>query len=311
MSPSHAIVFALRPKNQKTKSTTCWVAVLKSIVQPATSVYGEEAFLWIKCHGSISVKTIYEQHTAKHPEVGGVKLKLGSKFPSETTPIRDLDEFNDRLVVFEPLKDSDQSARASVERVPLQPIQHQVTVKPDSEELSSRIPASIPKYQVPNPAPQDENIKPAVGHVAAPPVGSHRPLPTVVAQSRTYHPAPHQPGGYQPPLCKTPYLEPSHPPPPAPCSTAAHPAAASPWMAAPDSSQYVASATLEWAISQGFNIFANRHQEKYRLRDGSLDAGKLRPGKFTIGLYSNTRSTNQKLPLPGMAPLNSGAATNL
>ena len=202
-------MFALRPKYQKTKSTTYWVAVLKSIAQPATSVYGEEDFLWIKCHGSISVKTIYEQYTAKHPEVGDVKLKLGSKFPSETTPIRDLDEFNDRLVVFEPLKDSDQSARASVERVPLQPIQHQVTVKPDSEELSSKIPANIPKYQGLNPAPQDENIKPAVGHVAAPPISPHRPLPAVVAQLPPYNPTPHQPGGYQPPLCKTPYLEPS------------------------------------------------------------------------------------------------------
>lgn len=318
MSSFHDIVLALRPKNQKTKSTTYWVAILKSVVQPASSVYREEDFLWIKCHGSISVKTVYEQYIAKHPEDGDIKLKLGSKVPGDTTSMRDLDEFNDRLIVFEAFKDSDPSARASVERLPLQPIQHQVTVKPDPVELGSRIPASIPKHQVPNPALQDENIRPAVGHDATPPIGSHRPLPAAPAQSH--------PGEYQPALYKTPYLEPSHTLTPEPRSSVAHlapkipvapadsfPAAAdaSPWVAPPNASQYVVAATPEWAIPQGFEVFVDKNQEKYRSRDASLDAGKLRPGKFVIGLYSNTCSTTQKLALPGMAALKYNAETNL
>ena len=289
MSSFHDIVFALRPKNQKTKSTTYWVAILKSVVQPASSVYREEDFLWIKCHGSISVKTIYEQYITKHPEDGDIKLKLGIKVPSGTTPIRDLDEFNDRLIVFEAFKDSDPSARASVERLPLQQIQHQVTVKPDPVELGSRIPASIPKYQVSNPALQDENIRPAFGNDATPPIGSHRPLPASPAQS---HPC--QPGEYQPALHKTQYLEPSHALTPEPRSSAGHlapnipvdpadslPAAAdaSPRVAPPNSSQYVVAATPEWAIPQGFEVFVDKHQEKYRLRDASLNAGKSLSGK--------------------------------
>lgn len=290
MSSFHDIVFALRPKNQKTKSTTYWVAILKSVVQPANSVYREEDFLWIKCHGSISVKTIYEQYIAKHPENGDIKLKLGIKVPSGTTLMRDLDEFNDRLIVFETFKDSDPSAQVSVERLPLQPIQHQATAKPDPAELGSRIPASIPKYQVPNPALQDENIRPVCGHDAPPPIGSHRPLPAAPAQSHPY-----QSGEYQPALYKTPYLEPSHALTPEPRSSAAHlppktavapadslPAAAdaSPRVAPPNSSQYVVAATPEWAIPQGFEVFADKHQEKYRLRDASLDAGKSPPGKI-------------------------------
>ena len=175
----HDTVLSLRPKNQKTKSTTYWVAVLKSVVLTAVNDYQEEDFLWIKCHGSISVKTIYEQYTAKHPEEGEIKLKLGSKVPSDTTPMRDLDEFNDRLIVFEPFRGSDPPVRASVERVPLQPIKHQATVKPDPDELSSKIPPTIPKHQIPTPASQDENIRPA--HIS-----SRRSLPAVVAQSHPY-----------------------------------------------------------------------------------------------------------------------------
>lgn len=323
MSSFHSIVFALRPKNQKTKSTTYWVAVVKPVDHPENFVYREEDFLWIKCHGSISVKTIYEQYTAKHPEDGQIKLKLGSKVPSDPTPMRDLDEFKDRLIVFEPFKNSDPSAQAPAERVPLQPIQHQATVKADPHELSSKIPACIPKYQVPNPATQDENIRPAVGHVATSPVGSHQPLPAVVAPLHPYQPTSYQPGGYQPALMKQ---ETSHAQPPAPSSTAAHPApkipvahtdsdpaaaATSPWLAPPNSSQYVVSTTPDWAIPQGFEVFADRHQEKYASRDASLDAGKLHPENLIVGLYSDTYSTNQKLSLPGMAPINSNAATNL
>lgn len=116
MSSFHDFVFSLRPKNQKTKSTTYWVAVLK----PTTTITAvdecrESDFLWIKCHGNISVKTIHEQYTAKHPEEGEIKLKLGSKVPSDTTLMRDLDEFNDRLIAFEPIKGSDLLFRASVE----------------------------------------------------------------------------------------------------------------------------------------------------------------------------------------------------
>lgn len=286
MSSFHSIVFALRPKNQKVKSTTYWVAIVKPLVQPANFVYREEDFLWIKCHGSISVKTIYEQYTAKNPEDEDIKLKLGSKVPSHTTAIRDLDEFKDRLIVFEPFKDSSPSAQASAERVPLQPIQHQVTVKADPYEPSSRVPACIPKYQLPNSAPQDENIRPAIRHVVTPPIGSHQPLP------------PHQPGGYQPALYKTPYLEPSHAVPPAPHSTAAPlapgiPAAnvksesaaadTSPCVAPSNYSQFDVSATPDWAISQGFEEFADRHQEKYTLRNASLDAGKLHSRNFYQG----------------------------
>lgn len=286
MSSFHDIVFPLRPKNQKTKSTTYWIAVLKSAGQPAVSVYREEDFLWIKCHGGISVKTIYEQYTSKHPKDGEIQLKLGSKVPSDTTPMRDLDEFNDRLIVFEPSKGSDPSVRASVERVPLQTIKDQVTVNPDPDELSSEIPLSIPKHQIPTPAPQDGNIRPA-------PISLHRPLPAVVAQLHPYLSAPY----------KTPYSDPSHALPPGPRSTAAHLAPTTPMacidstpvaadasssVAPPNSSQYVTSATPEWAIPQGFKVFADKHKEKYILRDPSLDAGKLRLGNFIIGLCSNT-----------------------
>lgn len=276
MPSFHDIVFSLRPKNQKTKSTTYWVAVLKSLVLTTVNEYREEDFLWIKCHGSISVKTIYEQYTAKHPEEGEIKLKLGSKVPSDTTPMRDLDKFNDRLIVFEPFKGSDPSVRASVERVPLQPIKHQVTVKPDPDELSSKIPPSIPKHQIPIPAPQDENIRPAL-------ISSHRPLPAVVAQLNPYRSTPY----------KTEYSEPSYALPPTPRSTAAHlapttPAAdASSSVAPSNSSKYVTSATPEWAIPQGFEVFADKHQERYRLRDPSLDTSKLRLANSIKGLCSN------------------------
>lgn len=286
MSSFHDTVFSLRPKNQKTKSTTYWVAVLKSVVLTAVNDYQEEDFLWIKCHGSISVKTIYEQYTAKHPEEGEIKLKLGSKVPSDTTPMKDLDEFNDRLIVFEPFRGSDPPVRASVERVPLQPIKHQVTVKPDPDELSSKIPPTIPKHQIPTPASQDENIRPA--HIS-----SHRSLPAVVAQSHPYQSTPY----------KTEYSKPSYALPPTPCSTAAHlapttpvapidsiPAAAdaSSSVAPPNSSQHVTSATPEWAIPQGFEVFADKNQVKYRLRDPSLDASKLRLANSIKGLCSNT-----------------------
>lgn len=289
MSSFHDIVFALRPKNQKTKSTTYWVAILKSVVQPESSVYREEDFLWIKCHGSISIKTIYEQYITKHPEDGDIKLKLGIKLPSGTTSIRDLDEFNDRLIVLEAFKDSDPSARASVERLPLQQIQHQVTVKPNPVELGSRISASIPKYQVSNPALQDENIRPSVRNDATSSIGSHWPSAASPAQSHPY-----QPGENQPALNEIPYLEPSHALTPEPRSSTAYmapdipvdptdslPAAAdvSPTVALPNSSQYVVAATPEWAIPQGFEIFVDKHQEKYRLRDPSLNAGKSLPGK--------------------------------
>lgn len=277
MSSFHDIVFSLRPKNQKIKSTTYWVAVLKSLVITAVNDYQEEDFLWIKCHGSISVKTINEQYTAKHPEEGEINLRQGSKVPSDTTPMRDLDEFNDHLIVFEPFRGSDPPVRASVERIPLQPIKHQFTVKPDPDELNSKISPSIPKYQVPTPAPQDENSRPAL-------MSSHRPLPA----STPY---------------KTEDSEPSYALPPTPRSTAAHlapttpvapidfiPAAAdaSSSVAPPNSSQYVTSATPEWAIPQGFEVFADKNQVKCRLRDSSLDASKLRLANSIKGLCSNT-----------------------
>lgn len=295
MSSFHDIVFALLPRNQKTKSTTYWVAVLKYVVQPATQVYREEDFLWIKCHGSISVKTIHEQYMAKHPEDGEIKLKLSSKVPSDTTLMRDLDEFNDRMIVFKPFKLSDPSARTSVERVPLQPIKHQLTALSDPDELSSKSPSGIPKYQVPTPTPQDENFKPTFRHVATPPTGSYRPLPAAVAQLPPYQWASYQTAPY-----KTTDPEPSLALPPAPCSTAPHPVArlpvahtdsvpaaaeASPWVVPPNSSQYVASATPEWAIPQGFEVFADRHREKRRLIDATLDECRLSPGKMIIGLY--------------------------
>lgn len=258
MSSFHDFVFSLRPKNQKTKPTTYWVAVLKSVTTiTVVNEYREEDFLWIKCHGNISVKTIHEQYTAEHPEEGELKLKLGSKVPSDATLIRDLDEFNDRLIVFEPKKSSDHSFRASIKRVPLQLIQHQVTVKPDADEPSSK-----------SPPIQNENVRPE----------HHSPY-------------------------RTPYLESSYTLPPTPCSTAAHlaqtipvtrinsiPAAAdaSSSVALPISSQYVTSATPEWAIPQGFEVFADQHQEKYRLRDPSLDASRLQLANLLKGLCSNT-----------------------
>lgn len=258
MSSFHDFVFSLRPKNQKTKPTTYWVAVLKSVTTiTAVNEYREEDFLWIKCHGNISVKTIHEQYTAKHPEEGEIKLKLGSKVPSDATVIRDLDEFNDRLIVFEPMKGSDPSFRASVERVPLQMIQHQLTVKPDPDEPSSKFPPI-----------HNENVRPP----------HHSPY-------------------------RTQYLESSYTLPPTPRLMAAHlaqtipvtfinskPAAAdaSSSNALPTSSQYVTSATPEWAIPQGFEVFADQHQEKYRLRDPSLDASKLHLANFLKGLCSNT-----------------------
>lgn len=287
MSSFHDIVFSLRPKNQKTKSTTYWVAVLKPAVQP---IYREEDFLWIKCHGSIFVKTIYEQYIAKHPEDGEIKLKMENKVPSDTTPMRDLDKFNDRLIVFEPFKGSDPSVQTSIERVPLEPIKHQVTVKPDPDELSLQIPPGIPKHQITTPAPQDENIR-------STPISSHRPLPAVVSQLYPYQSATCQLAH------KMPYSELSHALPPAPRSTAAHltpktPLAsinsipvvsdASSLVAPPKFSPYITSATPEWAISQGFEIFADRHQEKYEFRDPSLDASKLPLRNCIIGLYSNT-----------------------
>lgn len=278
MTSFHDIVFSLRPKNQKTKSTTYWVAVVKSVILTAVNEYREEDFLWIKCHGSISVKTIYEQYTAKHPEEGEIKLKLGSQVPSDTTLVRDLDEFNDRLIVFEPLKGTDPSV-PSVERVPLQPIKHQVTVKPDPDEPCSKSPPSTSKHQIPTPAPQDENIRPA-------PISSHRPLPAVVAQLHPYQLTPY----------KTEYSEPSYALPPTPYLTATDLALATPDAAAdasssvapPNSSQYVTTATPEWAIPQGFEFFADKHQEKHRLRDPSLDASKLRLANSIKGLCSNT-----------------------
>lgn len=295
MSSFHDIVFSLRPRNQKTKSTTYWVAVLKPVVQPAISVYREEDFLWIKCHENISVKTIYEQYVAKHPKDGEIKLRMGGKIPSDTTTMRDLDEFNDHLIVFEPFKDSDPSVQTSVERVPLQPIKHQVTVKSDPDELNSQIPSSIPQHQIPTPAPQDENIRPT-------PINSHQTLPAAAPQLYPYQPATCQPAH------KTPYLELPYALPPAPCPTAAHltpkiplasidfiPAVAdaSSLVAPPDSSQHVTSATPEWAISQGFEVFADKYQEKYRLRDSSLDASKLPLRNYVIGLYSNTMTIVQ------------------
>lgn len=271
MTSFHDIVFSLRPKNQKTKSTTYWVAVLKYVILTGVNEFREEDFLWIKCHGSISVKTIYEQYTAKHPEEGEINLKLGSKFPSDTTLMRDLDEFNDRLIVFEPFKGLDPLVRASVERVPLQPIKHQVTMKPDPDEPLSQFPPSTSKHQIPTPAPQNENIRPA-------PISALRPLDTVFAHLNSQlHP--NQPTPY-----KTEYSEPSYALPPTPRSTAADLAPATADAAAdasssvppPNSSQYVTSATPEWAIPQGFEVYADTHQEKYRIRDPSLDASKLR-----------------------------------
>lgn len=276
MTSFHDIVFSLRPKNQKTKSTTYWVAVLKSVILTAVNEYREEDFLWIKCHGSISVKTIYEQYTAKHPEEGEIKLKLGSKVPSDTTLMRDLDEFNDRLIVFEPFKGSDPSVRASVERVPLQPIKHQVPVKPDPDDPFLEFPPSTSKHQIPTPALQDENIRPA-------PISSHRPLPAVAAQLHQNQSTP-----YKTPY-KTEYSEPSYALPPTPRSTAADLApATTDAVAPPNSSQYVTSVTPEWAIPQGFEVFADSHQEKYRFRDPSLDAGKLRLANSIKALFSNT-----------------------
>lgn len=214
-------------------------------------------FLWIKCHGNISVKTILEQYTTKHPEEDEIKLKLGSKVPSDTTLMRDLDEINDRLIAFEPIKGSDPLFRVSVERVPLQPFKHQVTVKPDPDELRSKFPPI-----------QDENIRPP----------------------------------YQTPY-RTEYSEPSYALPPPPRSAAAHLAQTSPvaridsipaaadassLVALPTSSQYITSATPDWAIPQGFEVFADQRQEKYRLRDPSLDIRKLHIANSLKGLCSNT-----------------------
>jgi hypothetical protein len=110
-------VQSLKPK-QPTKPSTFWVAVLKADIKRSSSgpsdTTSEEDFLWIKCHGEIKAGVIRHQYEMKNPADSGegkIKLRLASgNVVMDNETMRELDYFNDQLVVFEVVKGSDTSS---------------------------------------------------------------------------------------------------------------------------------------------------------------------------------------------------------
>lgn len=126
-SSFHAITFALKP-NQPSKPSTFWVAVLYAHLEPSPNLK-ENDFLWIKCHGGIRVGVILDQYRAKNKIYGNVKLKLGNRLLDNESTMRELNEFNDQLLAFEAVKESELSSILSNDRPPLQPTNRQVKIE--------------------------------------------------------------------------------------------------------------------------------------------------------------------------------------
>lgn len=142
----HRTAFTLKP-NQPSKPSTYWVAVLIATLKPSANLK-EEDFLWVKCHGGIKVGTILDQYRVKHKDHGSVKLILGNKLLSEES-MRQLDEFNDQLLVFEAVKVSELSLRMPNARLPLQPTNRQVKVEPTSNNPTTTVKHENSDHEVP------------------------------------------------------------------------------------------------------------------------------------------------------------------
>ncbi len=278
-STFHDTVHSLRPKNQKTKPTTYWVAVLKSNFEPSEN-HKEDDFLWIKCHGGINVKTIHDQYLAKHPDRGEVFLKLGTKVPGELHSMRDLDEFADHLLAFEAVETSHLPIGMVADRVPLQPSNHQLSgVMADSAELGSKTksptfspgkarghPAQSPAFDE-NATPQNENIIPQ-GGFRSPSISSDQSSLAIAAQATSY---------------RTPYQMPALTPrntslgPKTPVGTND----TVPTRVVKDETtpailnRFIAPAHSDWATTTGFDTFADIKREKYNMRKPQLDECKL------------------------------------
>lgn len=240
----HSKVLAVKPK-QEVKASTYWVAVLKSDNRPSDNPK-EEDFLWIKCHGGITVNVICAQYCNKYPHEGRICLKQGPIFFPDNTSMRQLDEHEDRLVQFEAVKLLDSPSQMVGERVPLTPKTTQVFLRADLNHLSAKAQSEDahhggpPKPVVSNAEPHvhDENIKPEL------------PKPS-----------------YQ-----SPYIQPVAPPaPPVFRELAPQPEPVAPPQALHTSS----TADLpEWATSNGFLHYAEENHSKYRARYPELTDGK-------------------------------------
>ena len=255
----HNCVLAVRPR-QQVKPTTYWVAVLKSHIQPSID-HKEEDFLWIKCHGNITVKIIYDQYTSKYPGDGKINMKYGNQLPRDTCLMRELDDFGDHLIAFEAVKPSETSTRMAGDRLPLQLTNDQVFVKSDPDTLNLKN-AGLLRLEPPEQTKaiphhtQDENTKPKV-EPGSPAVSQH----SFFMGPRQPPSQPKAPAPPRPPSklsCRSPKISESSNP-----------------IAAPRNVEATSTSTRpDWAISNGFLIYADQWREKTRKIKPHLDDGK-------------------------------------
>lgn len=266
----HYAALAVKP-NQIVKPSTYWVAVLKSDLRAANK-HKEEDFLWIKCHGGITVSVICAQYTGKHPQEGRISLKHESKIPSDDTPIRQLEEHDDRMVAFEAVKALDLPSRMVGERLPMTPKKAQLSVRagPNDSAVNAKsgevLHGDSPKPKLPwsKPHAQDENIIPDAGY-QPPYIPPHRPSAVLapVAPSRLQVPGP--PSGN---LTGNKTISPIiYDPSSKPKSVLGAPPRAPIALNTPE--------LPDWATSNGFLRYAEELRPKWEARFPDLNDGKL------------------------------------
>lgn len=286
----HSAALAVKP-NQIVKPSTYWVAVLNSDLKPAKT-HKEEDFLWIKCHGGITVSVICAQYSGKHPQEGRVSLVHDSKIASDDTPIRQLAENDDRLVTFEAVKALDLPSRVVGERLPMTPKRaQQVSVRPGLNDSAVKaksgevLHADSPKPKSPwsKPPPQDENTIFDPSH-RSPYIPPPRPSTALApaAPSRLQVPGPPS-GNLTGNKSISPIIyDPSSKPKP---------------VAPPHAPLTLNTSELpDWATSNGFLRYAEESRPKWQDRHPGLIDGKLARTErnrkaSTILIHLTNRST--------------------
>lgn len=274
----HHNVFAVRPTDQ-IKPNTFWVGVLDSHLRPSIN-HKKEDFLWIKCHGTITVRKVLEQYMSKRAGET-VFLKHGSMLPDQASTMRELDQFGDRTIAFEAINVADLHTRMAADRTPLQPTNnHQVSMKADPKAKSSK---------VKNKDAQNENIQPAPGCLDpfVAPHQSSRPTPPTSSNPKA--PAARPTTEWKAPIAfpnasNVPFL---------PNSRAAPPKSTTPDAPNPPNTSD-ASNRPSWATSNGFLCYSDEWRVTFEHRNPGFDPSKPQPNPIKAQrVYLHVPSADQ------------------
>ncbi|KAL8700510.1 MAG: hypothetical protein Q9201_005409 [Fulgogasparrea decipioides] len=110
---------------QLTKPDALAVAILKPDLKPE-GAKSEEDYLWIKCLGKTTASKIHQQCELRTSSQGDFVLKHGLRMLAHQTPMSEIVNPHDRLVVLEQVGRSEYYARLALAegRQPLQPVDH-------------------------------------------------------------------------------------------------------------------------------------------------------------------------------------------